>query len=254
MGWRFRRSFRLLPGLRFNVSKSGTSWSIGDAPVTVNVSKRGIRHTLSIPGAGLSYSALWNAGSDASDADVARAQRISAWWHQVAATNIHPFDPAACATALNRLADFGLSDRDLPLDLLAAVNAVREELRDEYGMRLVWKSPVDVPPPNAEQQQTFPQTKHRAQNRRALWICGAVILAAIGWTVILSWRTPSPRRQTPVAVDGTFEHRMIYNGLLQGSSPERLAKVHNKTVQEIEQVRAEGDRRGWGLLDGKDVR
>jgi hypothetical protein len=55
MGFRFRRSVRLAPGLRLNLSKSGPSLSVGGRGATVNISKKGTRTTLSIPGAGISY-------------------------------------------------------------------------------------------------------------------------------------------------------------------------------------------------------
>ncbi len=40
MGWRMRRSYRIAPGVRLNVSKSGVSTSSKLGPVTVN-SRRG---------------------------------------------------------------------------------------------------------------------------------------------------------------------------------------------------------------------
>jgi hypothetical protein len=55
MGWRFRQSFTVVPGLRLNLSKSGLSASIGGAPFTVNVGPRGVMGTASVPGTGLSY-------------------------------------------------------------------------------------------------------------------------------------------------------------------------------------------------------
>jgi len=56
MGFRFRRSVRLFPGVRLNFSKSGVSTSIGGRGLTANISKHGIRHTVGIPGSGLSFS------------------------------------------------------------------------------------------------------------------------------------------------------------------------------------------------------
>ncbi|TNE62533.1 MAG: DUF4236 domain-containing protein [Sphingomonadales bacterium] len=58
MGFRYRKSVKLLPGVRLNLSKSGISTSFGGRGATVNVSKRGVRTTLSIPGTGLSYSTM----------------------------------------------------------------------------------------------------------------------------------------------------------------------------------------------------
>ena len=57
MGFRFRKSLRLLPGLRLNLSKRGaSSLSIGGKGLTVNLGKKGSRTTVGIPGTGLSYS------------------------------------------------------------------------------------------------------------------------------------------------------------------------------------------------------
>lgn len=56
MGYfRFRRRIKLLPGIRVNVSKTGASISAGPRGLTTNISRRGIRNTVGIPGTGLSY-------------------------------------------------------------------------------------------------------------------------------------------------------------------------------------------------------
>lgn len=56
MGWRYRKSFRLTPGVRINLGKSGiTSVSVGERGATVNLGTRGVTGTVSLPGTGLSY-------------------------------------------------------------------------------------------------------------------------------------------------------------------------------------------------------
>jgi len=55
MGFRFRRSFRLMPGIRLNVSKSGVSTSIGRRGAWLTFGPRGTRATVGIPGTGVSY-------------------------------------------------------------------------------------------------------------------------------------------------------------------------------------------------------
>ena len=55
MGWRFRQSFTVIPGLRLNLSSSGLSASIGGSPFTLNIGPHGVQGTASIPGTGLSY-------------------------------------------------------------------------------------------------------------------------------------------------------------------------------------------------------
>ena len=56
MGWRFRKSVKIFPGVRLNFGKRGsTSTTIGGKWLKTNVSGRGVRHTLSVPGTGVSY-------------------------------------------------------------------------------------------------------------------------------------------------------------------------------------------------------
>jgi hypothetical protein len=55
MPFRFRRSIRIAPGIRVNVSKSGLSTSIGGRGAHVTLGRGRIRRTVGIPGSGLSY-------------------------------------------------------------------------------------------------------------------------------------------------------------------------------------------------------
>jgi hypothetical protein len=57
MGFRFRKSIKLMPGVRLNIGKSGVSASVGIKGASVNLGKRGARGTVGIPGTGISYSA-----------------------------------------------------------------------------------------------------------------------------------------------------------------------------------------------------
>lgn len=56
MSFRFRRSIKLLPGIRMNLSGSGASISVGGNGATMSFSSRGARATFGIPGSGLSHS------------------------------------------------------------------------------------------------------------------------------------------------------------------------------------------------------
>ena len=66
MGFRFRKSFKVLPGVRINLSKSGASATFGKAGAVVNVSDKGIRETVGVPGTGISYSEPISTGSASS--------------------------------------------------------------------------------------------------------------------------------------------------------------------------------------------
>lgn len=57
MGFRFRKSIKILPGIKVNLTQKGiSSVSVGGKGLTINQGKKGTRVTASIPGSGLSYS------------------------------------------------------------------------------------------------------------------------------------------------------------------------------------------------------
>ncbi|HEX8670545.1 MAG TPA: DUF4236 domain-containing protein [Longimicrobium sp.] len=67
MGFRFRKSIKILPGVRVKVSGSGVSTTIGGRGASVNSGKRGTYLNAGVPGAGLSYRARMNGGSGSMD-------------------------------------------------------------------------------------------------------------------------------------------------------------------------------------------
>jgi hypothetical protein len=81
MGFRFRQSVRLLPGIRLNFSTRGVSTSVGGRGFTLNFGKRGIRTTVGIPGTGISYSEmLTRSGSDGNSGGAAPVTGSSFGW------------------------------------------------------------------------------------------------------------------------------------------------------------------------------
>lgn len=53
MGWVFRKSVKIAPGIRANVSKSGVSFSVGTKGARVTRGKNGVTATVGVPGTGL---------------------------------------------------------------------------------------------------------------------------------------------------------------------------------------------------------
>ncbi len=51
---RIRKTFTLFPGVKVNVSKGGTSITVGKTGFHLNFSKRGVRETVGLPGSGIS--------------------------------------------------------------------------------------------------------------------------------------------------------------------------------------------------------
>jgi Protein of unknown function (DUF4236) len=58
MGFRFRRSIKIAPGVRINLSKSGVSTSIGVRGAHVTVGHGQVRETVGLPSSGISYTAI----------------------------------------------------------------------------------------------------------------------------------------------------------------------------------------------------
>ena len=71
MGLYFRKSVKIAPGLRLNISKGGTSVSIGPRGAKLNIGKRGTYVTTGIPGTGIYSRTKISGGS--------KAQRNSAY-------------------------------------------------------------------------------------------------------------------------------------------------------------------------------
>lgn len=55
MAFRFRKSVKVAPGVRLNVSKSGLSTSVGTKGASMNLSSKGTRVSASVPGTGMSW-------------------------------------------------------------------------------------------------------------------------------------------------------------------------------------------------------
>ncbi len=56
MGFRFRKSIKILPGVRVNIGKTGVSTTVGRRGASVTISERGTSATVGIPGTGIAYS------------------------------------------------------------------------------------------------------------------------------------------------------------------------------------------------------
>jgi hypothetical protein len=60
MGFRIRKSIKIAPGIKYNLNKSGGSLSLGGRGKSLNISAKGIKGTVGIPGTGISYSTSLN--------------------------------------------------------------------------------------------------------------------------------------------------------------------------------------------------
>lgn len=58
MGFRFRRRLKIAPGVHLNVGKRGFSTSVGVRGANITVGHGKVRHTVGIPGTGLSHTSV----------------------------------------------------------------------------------------------------------------------------------------------------------------------------------------------------
>src|ERR1700681_1362206 len=72
---RFRRTLKILPGIRMNVGKTGVSWSFGRRGAHLTVGKRGVRTTVGLPGSGLSYT--WDSSTTHTSRSPASTGRVA---------------------------------------------------------------------------------------------------------------------------------------------------------------------------------
>jgi hypothetical protein len=63
--FRFRRSFKILPGVRWNLNKGGSSFTFGGRGYHYTVGNKGSRSTIGIPGTGVSYTQVHSTPSKA---------------------------------------------------------------------------------------------------------------------------------------------------------------------------------------------
>ena len=69
MSFRFQKRIRLFKGLTLNLSKAGTSWTIGGRGASVNLKDGKATGNVSIPGTGLSYRSSLSDNANSSETE-----------------------------------------------------------------------------------------------------------------------------------------------------------------------------------------
>ncbi len=103
MTWRFRRSFKLLPGVRINLGKRGVSASVGPRGAKVTIGRGQVRTTVGVPGTGVSKTTSRRLRPEPRSgarelAEQVPGRRYSLWWW-VAAIVAVPVLVGMCADA-----------------------------------------------------------------------------------------------------------------------------------------------------------
>jgi hypothetical protein len=74
MVFRFQKRIRIFKGLTLNLSKSGTSWTVGGPGASVNVRGDKVTGTVGAPGTGLSYRQSLVDGSEPASTEPCRGK------------------------------------------------------------------------------------------------------------------------------------------------------------------------------------
>jgi len=129
MSWRFRKTFKVMPGLKLNLTPRGLSATIGAAPMSVNVGPQGVYGNVSIPGTG-----LWNRQRlDSPSPSLPAAQPT-----QVDGNPIAQFPPPVAPRAAPTSSDQSITEiRSASTELLnsASMEDLRKLLKDAYEER-----------------------------------------------------------------------------------------------------------------------
>ncbi|MFO0911340.1 MAG: DUF4236 domain-containing protein [Pirellulales bacterium] len=85
MGFRFQKRIRIFKGLTLNLSKSGSSWTVGRQGASVNFRGEKVTGSVGIPGSGLSYRQSLDNPDTQQEPETRRSGlRAPFWWVLIA--------------------------------------------------------------------------------------------------------------------------------------------------------------------------
>lgn len=80
MGFRFQKRIRIFKVLTLNLSKSGTSWTVGGPGAALNLRGKKVTGTVGAPGTGLSYRQDLTRGDGQQATTEDRPRSVGGWW------------------------------------------------------------------------------------------------------------------------------------------------------------------------------
>jgi Protein of unknown function (DUF4236) len=128
MSWRFRKTFKVLPGVKLNLTRHGLSATLGAAPFSVNVGPRGVYRNVSIPGTG-----LWN--RERLDVPASHSLDIQPPINQGAVPPPFPYPTSASSSNISQSAEIHSASTELLNS--DSMEQLRRILTDAYDERAV---------------------------------------------------------------------------------------------------------------------
>lgn len=126
MAFRYRKSIKIVPGVKLNLSKSGVSTSLGRRGASVNIGHGRVKSTVGLPGSGISFSKSTSTASKSRNAEAVRQQTARAVQPKIPADDKKVLDAISTAniTLLDEIARKGKSEHALPAAMLAGLIAI----------------------------------------------------------------------------------------------------------------------------------
>jgi tetratricopeptide (TPR) repeat protein len=125
MAFRYRKSIKIMPGVKLNLSKTGVSTSIGRRGATVNLGRGRVKSTIGVPGTGMSYSKSTSKNTNTRNAAAVRQQTARASQPKIPKDDKRVLDAISSANIaeLDEIARKGKSEHALPAGMLAGLIA-----------------------------------------------------------------------------------------------------------------------------------
>lgn len=89
MGFRFQKRIRIFKGLTLNLSKSGSSWTVGRPGASVNLRGEKVTGNVGIPGTGLSYRQSLDSPGTSAEPRTRRSGARFLFWLALAAVVVY---------------------------------------------------------------------------------------------------------------------------------------------------------------------
>jgi len=192
MGFRFRRSVKLFPGVRMNVGLRGASLSVGGRGATMNLSRRGVRNTFGIPGTGISWTST-TATAGSRSASRSRPRAMSPRQAEAAQRRAIQETQRAAATAKVEQAEQQQRDllncwREMPPLPSAAFYTSQCATRPFTFDEPAPARPIENQAWLSHLEETTSKTRHEVKQPWTVFIVGVVVTAtvAVGFAVLFS--------------------------------------------------------------------
>lgn len=226
MGWRFRKSIKILPGVRLNVTTRGLSATLGPRGTSVSVGRLGVHGNVGLPGTGVSFRqrldlpAAPGSTARSSYRELVRQQREA--------------ERHAEATAAAQ--EHAASE--------ATLNSLRDVLRNRVNAPYLWEqmwAPLPFEPRSfAEPERQFsPATVERdareAHPTRLPKLLVGAALTVTAWNLrTLAWQPPTVPTAVPLLVVAGALVVAIGSAVAIGHQNRRRAQFRLEQTKELE--------------------